>query len=276
MPREPHRRSDHDLRPWPRLAGVATMRHPRSLHEGISMQLPARGSLAVALALVLPLGLVACKQSATAAPSADAATASPAAAGEQDQTARLNAWFDARYEEQLRFTPIQLTFLGRKELNDQIDDMSEAGYRERLAWMEASVREMEEKFDYDRLTPDAQLSWDLWKRQYESARDGLPFLPDDYLFEQMNGMQSIAPLFMINFHKVDDEKDYLAYVSRLRKLPVFFDQLLERARASSAQGIRPPKFAYEGVIEQSRKVVSGQPFDDGADSALWADAQAKA
>src|SRR5690606_10609954 len=77
-------------------------------------------------------------------------------------------------------------------------------------------------------------------------------------------------------HKVDDEKDYLAYVSRLRKLPVFFDQLLERARASSAQGIRPPKFAYEGVIEQSRKVVSGQPFDDGADSALWADAQAKA
>src|SRR5690606_15292584 len=163
-----------------------------------------------------------------------------------------------------------------KELNDQIDDMSEAGYRERLAWMEASVREMEEKFDYDRLTPDAQLSWDLWKRQYESARDGLPFLADDYLFEQMNGMQSIAPLFMINFHKVDDEKDYLAYVSRLRKLPVFFDQLLERARASSAQGIRPPKFAYEGVIEQSRKVVSGQPFDDGADSALWADAQAKA
>jgi uncharacterized protein (DUF885 family) len=52
--------------------------------------------------------------------------------------------------------------------------------------------------------------------------------------------------------------------------------LLERARASSAKDIRPPKFAYEGVIDQSKKVISGAPFDAGKDSALWADAQAKA
>ena len=241
------------------------------------MQLaPARNTLAVALALLLPFGLVACQQAATDAPAANGQAATAAAESQQDETARLNAWFDAKYEEQLRFSPIQLTFLGRKELNDQIDDMSEAGYRERLAWLEASVQEMEAKFDYDNLDPGAQLSWDLWKKQYESARDGLAFLANDYLFEQMNGMQSIAPTFMINFHKVEDEKDYLAYVARLRKLPVAFDQLLERARASSAQGIRPPKFAYEGVIDQSKKVIGGAPFDDGADSALWADAQAKA
>src|SRR5690606_17310653 len=32
----------------------------------------------------------------------------------------------------------------------------------------------------------------------------------------------------------------------------------------------------EGVIDQSRKVITGAPFGAGADSALWADAQAKA
>src|SRR3546814_10522477 len=83
-------------------------------------------------------------------------------------------------------------------------------------------------------------------------------------------------MFMINFHKVVEESDYVAYVSRLRKFRTAFDQLLERGRASSANDIRPPKFAYEGVIDQSRKVISGAPFDDGKDSALWADAQAKA
>src|SRR3546814_16837130 len=92
----------------------------------------------------------------------------------------------------------------------------------------------------------------------------------------MNGMQSQAPMFMINVHKVDEESDYVAYVSRLRKFDTAFDQLLERGRAFSANDIRPPKFAYEGVIDQSRKVISGAPFDDGKDSALWADAQAKA
>src|SRR3546814_5882875 len=74
----------------------------------------------------------------------------------------------------------------------------------------------------------------------------------------MNGMQSQAPMFMINFHKVDEESDYVAHVSRLRKFDTAFDQLPERGRASSASDISPPKFAYEGVIDQSRKVISGR------------------
>ena len=239
----------------------------------------ARSSLAVALALALPLGLVACKQSAADAPpagSSGAAVQASPGSDQQSETARLNAWFDEKYEEQLQFSPIQLTFLGRKELYDQIDDLSTAGIRKQAAWLQATVGEMEGKFDYDALDPEAQLSWDLWKKQAERAQAGLAFLEHGYPFDQMNGMQSQAPMFMINFHKVDEESDYVAYVSRLRKFGTAFDQLLERGRASSASGIRPPRFAYEGVIEQSRKVISGAPFDDGGDSALWADAQAKA
>ena len=232
----------------------------------------------LALALSLAMLLPACSRP-TGDAGAAATTEAPAAATPEQvkaESARLNAWFDAQYEQQLQFSPIQLSFQGRKELNDQLDDMSEAGLRKQLAWMEASVKEMESGFDYARLDPETRLSWDLWKRQYENARDGLPFLADGYPFDQMSGMQNLAPTFLINFHKVDEEKDYLAYVSRLQQVPVAFDQLLERARASATQGIRPPKFAYEGVIDQSKKVVAGAPFSDGPDSALWADAQAKA
>ena len=232
----------------------------------------------LALALSLAMLLPACSRP-TGDAGAAATTEAPAAATPEQvkaESARLNAWFDAQYEQQLQFSPIQLSFQGRKELNDQFDDMSEAGLRKQLAWMEASVKEMESGFDYARLDPETRLSWDLWKRQYENARDGLPFLADGYPFDQMSGMQNLVPTFLINFHKVDEEKDYLAYVSRLQQVPVAFDQLLERARASATQGIRPPKFAYEGVIDQSKKVVAGAPFSDGPDSALWADAQAKA
>jgi uncharacterized protein (DUF885 family) len=237
-----------------------------------------RSPLAIALALALPLGLAACKQSTGDAQprGADAAADAVTKGDAQAETARLNAWFDKKYEEQLRFSPIQMTFLGRKDLYDQIDDMSEAGIRKQADWMEASVKEMESNFDRGKLDPEAQLSWDLWKKQADLARDGLPFLIDGYPFDQMSGMQSQAPTFMINFHRVDDEKDYQAYVARLQKFGVLFDQLLERARASSAKDIRPPKFAWEGVIDQSKKVIGGAPFGPGKDSALWADAQAKA
>lgn len=236
----------------------------------------ARSTLAIALALALPLAMSACSRDAGTPAPASGQAAAPDAAAIQAESARLNAWFDAKYEEQLKFSPIQLTFLGRKELYDQIDDMSETGARRQLEWLEASVREMESQFDYQKLDPETRLSWDLWKKQYESARDGLPFMSHGYPFEQMNGMQSVAPTFMISFHKVDSEQDYLAYVSRLQKLGAAFDQLLERARASAASGIRPPAFALRGVVDQSRKVVTGAPFGKGADSALWADAQAKA
>lgn len=223
--------------------------------------------------LALALALAACSPSQ---PEASQAAGTAQQQSEQDPSARLNAWFDAQYEQLLRFSPMQLTFLGRKELNDQLDDVSEQAARERLAWLEASVREMESTFDYDRLDDEAKLSWALWKRQYEAARDGMPFLADGYAFDQMNGMQSSLPTFLISIHKADDEQGYQAYIARLNALPRLFDQLLERGRASAAQGIRPPKFALEGVVEQARKVISGAPFDDGEDSALWADLQTKA
>ena len=236
-----------------------------------------RTALALAVALSLGFGLAACsKPAADTTPAATAAAAAPTAEQVKAESARLNAWFEKKYEEQLQFSPIQLTMLGRKELYDQIDDMSEAGMRRQLAWQEASVKEMEAGFDYKKLDPETQLSWDLWKKQYENARDGMAFLGNGYPFEQMGGVQSFAPTFLINFHKVADEKDYLAYIARLQKLGTAFDQALERARASSVAGIRPPKFAFEGVIDQSGKIIAGAPFDGGKDSALWADAQAKA
>ena len=220
--------------------------------------------------LAIALALAAC--SPQPADSSATATVQPA----EDESARLNAWFEQQYEAFLQFSPTTLTFQGRKDLYDQLDDLSPEGMQERLEWLAASVAEMESSFDYEALDPGARLSWDIWKRQYESARGQMEHQAHFYAFDQMNGMNSVLPMFMINFHKVDTEQDYLAYVSRLEAIPRVFDQLLDRARSSAAQGIRPPRFAYEGVIEQSRNVIAGAPFGEGADSPLWADAQAKA
>ena len=62
----------------------------------------------------------------------------------------------------------------------------------------------------------------------------------------------------------------------MREVPRAFGQLMDQVKRSAAAGIRPPRFAHEGVIDQAGKVITGAPFTDGKDSALWADAQAKA
>lgn len=223
--------------------------------------------------LAVALALAACSQP-SAAPAVDTAATASQRAG--DQSARLNAWFDEQYEQSLQFSPLRMTFLGRKDLYDQLDDVSPEAQRRQLAWMQASVEAMESQFDYDALDAEARLSWDLWKRQYEDARDAERFVDHGYAFDQMNGMHSMLPTLLINFHRVDSEADYQAYISRLGASARLFDQLLARGQASAAKGIRAPKFAYEGVIEQSRKLIAGAPFDDSEPSALWADLVAKA
>lgn len=229
------------------------------------------------IACALVLALTACDRAT--APEAGAASTPVATVSQADieaETARLNQWFEKKYEEQLQFSPLQLTFQGRKDRYDQLDDMSEKAALDQVAWQKASVEEMEKTFDYAKLGDEGKFSYDLWKLQYENARDGIPFLADGYAFDQMNGAQSFLPTVLISFHKVDEESDYTAYVARLKASARAFDQLLERARKSAGQGIRPPKFAYEGVIDQSRKVIAGAPFSAGKESAIWADAQAKA
>ena len=219
---------------------------------------------------------VACTHTAPSASAPPASTAPAAQAGTTAEDARLNAWFERKYEEQLQLSPIAMTMQGRKDRYGDIDDMSRASSQKQLAWMEAALKEMQSTFKYDALGAETKLSWDLFEYQVEAARAADRFTDHRYPFEQMGGTQAFLPTFMINFHKVETEADYVAYVSRLRQVPRAFGQLMDQVKRSAAQGIRPPRFAHEGVIEQAGKVVAGAPFTAGADSALWADAQAKA
>ncbi|HSF56417.1 MAG TPA: DUF885 domain-containing protein, partial [Algoriphagus sp.] len=87
---------------------------------------------------------------------------------------------------------------------------------------------------------------------------------------------TMLPNMLINFHKVDEASDMDALISRYKESGRAINQLLERAKLQTAAGIRPPKFAYEYVIQQSSALISGVPFTTGKDSApLWTDALGK-
>jgi uncharacterized protein (DUF885 family) len=188
----------------------------------------------------------------------------------------INAWFDSEYEELLQMSPLQLTTQGRKDRYGEIDDMSEEAEDKKLAWMEESVKEMESKFDYTLLSPQAKVSYELWKYQYEMEKGDLQFRRMNYVFNQMGGVHTMIPTMLINFHKVDDASDMEALVSRIKESGRAINQLLERAKLQTASGIRPPKFAYEYVIQQSGALIQGQPFTAGKNNApLWTDALGK-
>jgi len=188
----------------------------------------------------------------------------------------INAWFDTEYEELIQMSPLQLTTQGRKDRYGEIDDMSEAAEDKKLAWMQESVKEMESKFDYNLLSSQAKVSYELWKYQYEMEKGDVQFRRLNYVFNQMGGIHTMIPTMLINFHKVDEASDMEALVSRIKESGRAIDQLLERAKLQTEGGVRPPKFAYEYVIQQSNALIQGQPFSGGENNApLWTDALGK-
>ncbi|MGH8194861.1 MAG: DUF885 domain-containing protein [Woeseiaceae bacterium] len=210
-----------------------------------------------------------------AVPQAQEQSAAAAPNTVEAETARLNDWFAARWAEQLDFSPIRKTFLGRKDDYDKIDDLSEAAEDEQLAWRRRTTAEMKASFDYDLLTDEAKMSYDVWAYELERAEHALPFRHHQYVFTQMQGPQSFLPQFLISFHKVDTASDMEAYVTRIAGISRGIDQLLERAKLAVDEGIRPPGFAYEGVLKQSRALIQGAPFEGEGEAPLWADANAR-
>ncbi|MEP3052372.1 MAG: DUF885 domain-containing protein [Erythrobacter sp.] len=186
------------------------------------------------------------------------------------QTECLNQWFDEKFEEELRFSPIRQTALGRKTDYDKIDDMSLAAQQAQIEWWQATTAEMEANFDYDELSDEAKLSWDMWQFRKNQAEAAAEFAGQEYILHQMNGTHTSLPSFVISQHKVEDESDMTAFIARLGGIGTAMDQLLERAQNNAASGTRPPRFSYDAVIAESGKLISGAPFDEGEPSALWA------
>ena len=184
----------------------------------------------------------------------------------------LTAWLDEQYEEQVLQSPLLLTYLGRSERKDELDEFSFDSFKRDLTWQAASVAQMEQLFDRDSLSDSEKLSYDLWKYSFNKKAADESYFYNGLVFDQMNGLHAYLPTFLINFHTIDSVDDFTALISRINLVKARMDDAIDVARQSSQLGVVTPYFAMDGVIDQSVKIISGQPFDADSerDSALWA------
>jgi uncharacterized protein (DUF885 family) len=67
-----------------------------------------------------------------------------------------------------------------------------------------------------------------------------------------------------------------AYIKRVKGISKAIATSLKQTQKNAVFGVRAPRFAYDGVIEQASNLITGAPFtDDKKDTALWADGQSK-
>lgn len=205
-----------------------------------------------------------------------AAAQTPAATSANAEDARLTAFLDAEFAEMLKFQPQTATRLGLKDGGDRWNDISDSAADAFVAWRQASAARLKAGFDRAKLSPQAQVNYDIWLLEAERAamaNANRRFKPP--LYSRLYSTHSQLPDFLINTHAVADVTDLRNYIARLRGLPAVLDVAIERTRASEAAGIRVPRFQIETIIAGSEKLTQGAPFGTGPDVALWADVKAK-
>ncbi|MBK7911862.1 MAG: DUF885 domain-containing protein [Bacteroidetes bacterium] len=130
---------------------------------------------------------------------------------------------------------------------------------------------VEKTVEFDKLDDQARLSYRLFEHDAQELFDAFPWRYHNYPVNQMDGVQSGIPAFLINMHRIDAVGDAEAYVQRLKGIGPLMDQVLDGLRVRDSLGIIPPRFVYPMVMNDCRNVISGYPFSGSGKCPLYED-----
>ena len=225
--------------------------------------------------LKLPLIALLLASTACTMTAPEPASTSVVAVDRAAEDARLNAFLDAAFDAQLATNPQFLTALGSKELYDRLNDYTDSYAQQQMALEERQLAEMKAQFDPERLSPAGRLSYRLFEKSVVDDREAFPWRRHGFPASTNGSPMGAIPVFLINNHRIDTVADAEAYVSRLREVERVMREIGANMRDQAERGIVPPRFNFQPVREDGRRILQGAPFTAGADSAIFADFKAK-
>ncbi len=184
-------------------------------------------------------------------------------------------FLDGAFEASAARSPQFLTALGRKEQYDRLNNHTDEYRQQSLALGQSQLARLRSEFNPANLTPAGRLSYRLFEREVE--QDVADFRWRWHGFEaDTNGSPAGSiPVFLINQHRVSSVADAEAYIARLRETERVMGEITANMRRQSASGIVPPRFNYQPVREDARRVIAGAPFTSGEDVPVFADFKSK-
>lgn len=173
---------------------------------------------------------------------------------ETDQSEQLKAWLNEVYERDLLLSPEDLTSLGRKESQSELNDMSEEFELKKLAQAEEDLATLQE-FKMDNLDEESKISYRLFEDQLKNKIDYKKYSHYDYPVKQIHGIQSSLPSFMLNKHEIETVDDAKAYVERLKAFETAFDQVIQNLKIREKEGIIAPKFVFPYALSDCKNIM---------------------
>jgi len=189
------------------------------------------------------------------------ASAQPPADVESRRKA-LNDLLAEQWEYTMRTNPIYASTLGDKRWNDKLDDFSQQAIDDDLRESQNFLVRFE-AIDTAGFPEQEVLNKKLMVRDLKMKLEEARFKPWEMPVAQNHGIHLDAPQ-LVSVLSFESVKDYEDYISRLRQLPVLFDQTVIQMRKGMAEGLMPPRFLLEKVVDQANGIgtqeASKSPF----------------
>ncbi|HMD15564.1 MAG TPA: DUF885 family protein [Terriglobales bacterium] len=166
----------------------------------------------------------------------------------------LNDLLHEQWEYTMRTNPIYASILGDKRYNDKLDDFSQKAIDDNLE----QTRHFFDRFEAIDTTgfPEQEvLNKQLMVRDLAMTLEGARFKTWQMPVSQFGGIHIDAPQ-LVSILSFENVKDYEDYITRLKLLPVLFDQTTEQMRKGMAAGLMPPKILLEKVVTQANGIAT--------------------
>lgn len=181
-----------------------------------------------------------------------------------------NKLFDAIFMEAVNRNPVRQTYLGIKIDYDKWQDLSEENSAKELAFAKEALQRIQ-VIEVSNLDKQTKLSYKLLIQKLEQQIADYQWRHHNYPVNQMFGVHSQIPALLINQHSIDDTKQAHDYIARVKNSKLLLEQLVQQLKIRADKGIIAPKFVFGHVIRDSKNLLVGAPFDNKADSTLYAD-----
>lgn len=226
-------------------------------------------------AIALLLALAACEPANNSEQTGQNAASEVAEAGGKQQSEKLAAFFETAMKDRLALDPLQAERLGDRSRNNEWPDISDEADDKELKLFKDQLATLH-TFDFDSLSDKDKLSYRIFELTAQRHIDNDKWRDYGYPVNQMFGWHTGAATHLMNVHRISDVKDAEAYITRLQGMAGMMTQLAGELQQRADKGVQPPQFVYPYVIEASRNIISGVPFDEsGADNVLFADFKKK-
>ncbi len=159
----------------------------------------------------------------------------------------------------MRTNPLYASVLGDKRWNDKMDDFSQEEIDREYADMKRFLERLD-AIDTSGFPDQDVVSKRILAHDLTTAVEEIPFKTWEMPVTQQAGVHLDVPSVFTQL-TYESTKDYDDYVTRLKAIPLLFDQTIIQMRKGVADKLMPPRFLLEKIADQCDAIATKAPAD---------------